>query len=150
MEKRPYLFALRGLLIARLVVDLEPIEERRLRWIQTVRLDLLLEPLAPLRIIIRAGSFDFIAPGFHFFRRFLFAVAIKPFRHLFVTGALLHFRFEVVAFHAFEAKEHVVERAIEMVFANVPGDEGATFIERPSQNCVAANAHPRTAWWFLR
>jgi hypothetical protein len=77
-------------------------------------------------------------------------VRIEPLRHLLVSRAFLDFRFEIVALHTFESEKHVIERAIEMVFADVPGDESATFVISPRQNCVAADAHAGTAWRFLR
>ena len=140
---------LRRFLVARLVVDLEPIEERCRGGIKAMRLDLLLEPFAFLRIIVRICRFDFVAPGVHFLRRFLFPMAIEPFRHLVVAGAFLDLRLEIVTLHPFETEKHVIERTIKMILADVARDQRAAFVERPAQNRVAADANSRTPGRFL-
>ena len=83
-------------------------------------------------------------------RRLFLAVLIEPLRHLLIARAVLDLRLEVVALHPFESKEHVIERTIEMIFANISRDQRATFVDRPSENGVTANANTRTARCFLR
>ena len=65
-----------------------------------------------------------------------------------VARALFDLRFEVVTVHTFETKEHVIEWTIEMIFADVPGDERAAFIDRSPENCIAADANTWTARRF--
>ncbi len=76
-------------------------------------------------------------------------MGVEPFRHIGVAGAFLHFRLEVVTFHAFETEKHVIERTIEMIFADVSGDERATLIQRAPKNCITADARAWTARRFL-
>src|SRR5213594_572058 len=92
---------------------------------------------------------DFIAPALDFVRHLLLAIAIEPFHHFLIASAIFDLRFEIGPLHAFEAEERVVERTIEMVFADVAGDEGAAFVERAPKNCVTANADAWTARCFL-
>jgi hypothetical protein len=54
-------------------------------------------------------------------------------------------RFEIVAFHTFETKEDVIERAIEVIFANISPNLGAAFIDGPTKYRITANADPWTA-----
>jgi hypothetical protein len=84
-----------------------------------------------------------IAPGFHFFRRFLLAVIVEPIGHFLIRGAFLDFRFEIVAAHALETEKHVVEGTIEMILADVAAKQRATFVVGAGQNYVAADAHSR-------
>ena len=37
-----------------------------------------------------------------------------------------------------------------MIFANIPRNQGAAFVDRATKNCIAANANPRTAWSLFR
>src|SRR6267143_939538 len=78
-------------------------EQRRVRRVEPERFDLFGEPIAPLWIIVWVDRLDFVTPAFDFFRRFLLAVLIQPFRHLLVAGAFLDLRFEIVATDAVAA-----------------------------------------------
>jgi hypothetical protein len=47
------------------------------------------------------------------------AVSIEPPDHFLIACAILDLRFEIVALHAFETKQRVIERTIEVIFANI-------------------------------
>src|SRR5437764_8539674 len=132
------------------VIHLQPLEQGRFRWIKAERLHLLGKPIASFRIIVRPGRYDLVAPALDLILRFLFAVSVKPFNHFLIARALLDLRLEIVAFHAFEAKEHVIHRTIEMIFPDVAGHESAAFVNRASKNRVAADANARTTRRFPR
>src|SRR6266478_997215 len=133
-----------------LVIHLQPLEQGRLRRIKAERLYLFGKPIAPLRIVMRPGCYDLVAPAFDFFLRFLFAISVKPFNHFLITRPLLDLRLEIVAFYALKAKEHVIDWAIEMIFADVPSHERAAFVNRASKNRVTTNPNARTARRFPR
>src|ERR1700736_6707425 len=113
-----YCLALRRFLVAHPVVNFEPIEQCRLSWIEPERFHLLDEPVAPLRIIVGICRRDLVAPAFDFIRRFLLAIGIQPLRHLLVARAALDLRLEIRAFYSLKPEEHIIERTIEMVFAD--------------------------------
>src|SRR5947209_11095883 len=138
------------LLVARLIVGLEPIEESRLLRLELVNRHLLDEPVALFGIVVRVRFLNFITPRFHFFRRFFIAVVIEPFCHFLIARALLHRCLEIVALHALEPKEHVIERTIEMIFADVSPEKRAAVVISSRQNRVAPDSRPRTARRFLR
>src|SRR5207244_5963768 len=135
--------------VAGFVVRFEPIERGRLRRIESELLTFFGEILALLRIVVETGGFHFVAPAFDFLRRFLFAVCVEPFRHLLVACAVLDLRFEIGALYSLESEERVVERTIEMVFANIARHERAALVDRAPENGVTANPDPRPAWRFL-
>ena len=62
----------------------------------------------------------------------LLARLIEPFRHLLVAGAVLDLRLEIGAFHTFEPEKHIIEGAIEMVFADIPRHQGPAFVDGPA------------------
>ena len=101
-------------------------------------------------MIVETACLYLFSPTFDFLRRSLFAVCIKPFDHLLVACALLDLRFEILTLHAFEAEQHVIERAIEVVLSDVPGHERAAFVDRAPENRVAAHSNAWAAWCFLR
>src|SRR5205085_2565521 len=141
---------LRRLFVSRFVVHLEPIEQRRRERIEPVRLQLFYKPIAFFRIVIRIRSLDLIAPGLHFLWRLFLAVAIEPGRHFFLARAFLDLRLEVVALHPLETEEHVIERTIEMVFADISSQKSAALVVGARQNCITTDPFPRTAGRFLR
>src|SRR5947199_2177788 len=145
------LCSLRGLLRVRnSIVDFEPLERCRFGRIESEFLDLFAEELALFRMIVETACLHFFSPAFDFVRRFLFAVLVEPFHDFLVACALFDLRFEVVALHTFETKDHVIERTIEVIFANISRYQRATFIDCTSKNRVTANANPWTAWRFFR
>jgi len=93
---------------------------------------------------------DFLAPGALFLLAFRRPAAIDPFRDFIIVRASLDERFEIMAFNTFEPEKHVIERTIEMVFADVAPKERTTFIDRAAQNDVAAQTRFRTARRFFR
>src|SRR5436190_2104168 len=74
----------------------------------------------------------------------------KPFNHFLIARALLDLRLEIIAFHAFEAKEHVIHRTIEMIFPDIARHESAAFVDRASKNRVATDPNAWTARRFPR
>src|SRR6266487_3613672 len=135
---------LRSLLpMRRSVVDLQPLEGRGLRGIEFEFLDLFAEEIALLRMVVETARLHFVSPTFDFLCRFLFAALIEPFGNFLVACALLDLRFEIVAFHTFETEEHVIERTIEVIFANISGHQRAAFIDRAAKNRIIANANAR-------
>ena len=85
-------------------------------------------------MIVKAACLDLISPTFDFVRRFLFARLVEPFDYFLVACALFDLRFEIVAFHPFETKDHVIQRTIEVIFANISCHQCATFIDRAAKN----------------
>jgi hypothetical protein len=75
---------------------------------------------------------------------------VEPFDDFRVARPLLDLRFEIVALHSFEAKEHVIERTIEVIFANISPNQGAAFIDRAAKDRITANADAWTARGFFR
>jgi hypothetical protein len=136
--------------MAHSVIDFEPLECRRLCRIESEFFAFLGEEIALFWVAVKTASLHLFGPAFGFLWSFLLAACIEPFDHLLVACALLDLRFEIVARYALEPEEHVVERAIEVVFADIPRHERATFINRASKNCIAANANARTARRFPR
>src|SRR5437879_13924941 len=110
------MMSLRCLRMAGFVVGFEPVEQTYLRGIETEGLCLFDEPIASLRIIVRSRCFDFIAPAFDFFGRFLFAVLIEPFSHLLVACPFLDLRLEILALPCLTSKDPVIQRTMKMIF----------------------------------
>ncbi len=77
----------------------------------------------------------------------VFAVPCEPIHinHVRVGRVRLHLCLEIVSRHALEAEEHVIQRTIEMVFADIAGEECAAFIRGARENCVPAEAGARAA-----
>jgi hypothetical protein len=50
---------------------------------------------------------------------------------LLIAGAILNLRFEIGAGDPFEAEKRIIERAIEMVFADLTRDQRAALVDRP-------------------
>src|SRR5207249_779819 len=132
------------------IVDLQPLECCRLRRIEAEFPGLFAEEFAFFRMIVETARLDFFSPPFDFLRRFLFAARVKPLDHLLVTRALLDLRFEILALHALETEQHVIERTIEVVFADLPRHQRAAFIDGASKNGEAADSNARTPRCFFR
>ena len=93
-------------------------------------------------MVVETAGLHFVSPAFDFLLRFLFAGLVEPFDHFLVACALLDLRFEIVSLHTFETKDNVIERTIEVIFANISRYQRATFIDCAAKNCVTANAEP--------
>ena len=141
---------LRCLFVTHSVVGLQPIEHWCRPRIETERFQLLDVPVAFLRIVVIILFHHFLTPGSLFFCAFRNAVAIEPFGNVLIAGAGFDERLEVVALNALEPKEHVIERTIKMVFADVPPKQRTAFVDRAPQNGVTADPRFRTARRFLR
>jgi hypothetical protein len=101
------------------IVHFQPLERRRFRRIESEFLDLFAEELLLFGMIVKAACLNLISPAFDFLRCFLFACLVKPFDYFLVACALFDLRFEIVALHAFETKDHVIQRTIEVILANI-------------------------------
>ena len=140
---------LRRFFVTHFVVGLQPIEQWCRFWIEAEWLQLFDVPIAFLRILVRIYFQRFLTPSPLFLFAFRSAVAIDPPRNFVVTRAGLDERFEIIALNALETEEHIVERTIEMVFADVAPKQRTAFIDRAPQNGVAAHPRFRTARRFL-
>ena len=72
-------------------------------------------------------------------------VLIEPFDDLLIACSLLDLRFEIISPYAFESEEHVIERTIEMIFADVPRHQCPALVDRAAKNRVTPDANTRTA-----
>src|SRR5438067_5414184 len=140
---------LRRFFVAHLVVGLQPIEQWCRFRIEAQRLQLLDVPIAFLRVVVRILFRHILIPSALFLFAFWSAVAIDPFRNFVIARAGLDESFEIIALNTLETEEHVIERTIEMVFADVAPKQRPTFIDRAAQNDVTAHTRFRTARWFL-
>src|SRR3954462_9056169 len=111
---RGYSDELCRLFVTDAVVLFQPIEERRRFRILPCRLDRIGVPLALFGIVVWIRREHFIAPVTLFVLGFARTVFVDPLHDLFVARAAFNHRFEVIAFDALPAEEHVVERTIEM------------------------------------
>ena len=134
----------------RSIVDFQPLEGRGLRGIESEFLDLFGEEIALLRMVVETARLYLVSPAVDFLGRFLFAGLIEPFDHFLVACASLDLRFEIVAFHTLEREERVIQRTIEMIFANISRYQGAAFVDGTAKDCVTADANARTAWGLFR
>jgi hypothetical protein len=130
------------------IVDLQPLERRRLRRIEPKFLALFDKELVLFQIVVETAGLHFFAPAFDLRRCFLLAASVEPFNHLLVARALLDLRFEISAFYAFEAEERAIQRTIEMIFPDVPRYERPAFIDCAAKNGVTAHANARTTRRF--
>jgi hypothetical protein len=128
------------------IVDFQPLERCGLDRIEAELLGLLAKEIALLRIVVETAGLRLFGPSSDFLRRFRLAASMEPFDNLLVACSLLDLRFEIISPYAFESEEHVIERTIEVIFADVPGHECPAFVDRAAQNRVAADANARTAW----
>ena len=127
------------------IVHFQPFKRGRFFRIEPEFLDLFAEELLFFRMIVKAACLDLISPTFDFLRRFLCACLVEPFDYFLVACALLNLRFEIVTLYVLEAKEHVIQRTIEVIVADIPRHERATFIDGAAKNRIAANANARTS-----
>ena len=112
----------------RAVIRFEPVERAGLLRVQSEFGAVLDEEGAFFRVFHRAARFHFIRPSFDFCRRFRRTVGLQPSADVFVIFRGLNGGFEVIAVDAFETEEHVVQRTIVMIFAQLARDAGAAFI----------------------
>src|SRR5438067_11755517 len=140
---------LRRFFVAHFVVGLQPIEQWCRFRIETERVQLLDVPIAFLWVVVRILFHYFLTPGTLFFFAFRSAVAINPCRDFGIACAGLDECLEIIALNALETEEHVIERTIEMVFADIAPKQRTAFIDRASQNGVTAHPRFRTARRFL-
>src|SRR5262249_26082786 len=131
--------------VAHAVVDFEPGKRSRLCWIEPDLLCPFDEEVTFFWIVVEAAFFHPIGPAFDFVRRFLCAVAIEPIDYLLIARAVFDLRSEILALHTFKTEQGVIERTIEMVFADVARHERAAFVDRAAKNRVTANPNARTA-----
>lgn len=138
------------LLVRDSVIDFQPLERCCFRGIEAEFFDLFAEELPLFRVIVEAARLDLVSPAFDFFGRFLFACLVEPFDHFLVARAPFGLRFEIVAFHTLETEERVIQRTIEVIFANVSRHQGTALIDRAAKDGVTANANARTARGLFR
>src|SRR6478736_6357374 len=141
---------LRRFFVAHFVVGLQPIEQWCRFWIEAERFQLLDVPVAFLRIVVIIYLQHFLTPGALFLLAFRSPAAMDPFRDFIIARAGLDERFEIIALNALETKEHVIERTIEMVFADIAPKQRPTFIVRAAQNDITPLPRFRTALRFFR
>jgi hypothetical protein len=145
-----YSALLRSFLLMRdFVIDFQPLERSGFRGIQPEFLDLFAEVVALFRMLVETACLCFVSPTFNLFGHFLFATLIEPFHDFLVACALLDLHFEILALHTFETEEHIIERTVEVIFANISRYQSAALIDCATESCVTANADPRTTWRFL-
>jgi len=77
--------------------------------------------------------------------RFGLGMSGDPFEDLAVAFAERELFLEVVGLDAGKLEEPLVERASEVVFAVLAGDDGAAFVEAAGKDDVAAEPHARAA-----
>src|SRR5205823_14879760 len=102
------------------VVQFQPLERCGLGWIEPEFSGLLAEEIALFRIVVESVHFHFLAPACDFFRPFLFAIAVEPFNHFLIARSVFNLGFEIVTLHALETEQRVIERAIKVIFTDVP------------------------------
>jgi len=101
-------------------------------------------------MVIEAARLHFLAPSFDCRRSFLLAALIEPFDYFLVARTLLDLRLKIRGRHTFETEKHIIERTIEVIFADVACNERAALVNCAPENGVAANANSRTARRFFR
>ena len=131
--------------MAGFVIDLQPLERCGLRRIEPEFPDRFAEEFALFRMVVETARLYLFGPPSYFRWRLFLAALIEPLDYLLVACALLDLRFEIVALHALETEKHVIERTIEMIFPDIPGDQGATFINSAAEDCVTADPDSRTS-----
>ena len=132
------------------IVDFQPLECRGLDRIEVEILGLLAKEIALLRIVVETAGLHLFGPSSDFLRRFRLAALSEPFDNLLVACSLLDLRFEIISPYAFESEEHVIERTVEVIFADVPGHECSAFVDRAAKYRVTSDANAWTARWLFR
>src|SRR4030095_2929987 len=143
-------FLSRRLRVRDSVVHFQPLERCSLRRVESEFLDLFAEELSLFRMVVETAHFHLVSPAVDFLARFLFAGLIEPFDHFLVACALLDLRFEIVALDTFETEERVIQRTIEVVFANISRHQRAAFIDGATKDRITANADAWTARGLFR
>ena len=136
--------------IARGIIRIKPFEKCRRGWIEPELARLLDKKIALCRVVVERGIAHLLNPLLLFRFRFRTPVSVDPFGHVFVAFSFGHCRFEFIADDSLPAKKHVIERTIEMVFANVSSEQRAALVQRASQNDVTAHLCVWTSRRFLR
>src|ERR1017187_3063730 len=103
------------------VVCFKPVERGALLRVQSELLAFFGEVSALFRIFHHAAGFHFIGPGLDFSRRFLGAVGQQPAADILIIFCGLNGGLELPAVDALETEEHVVQRTIVMIFAQLSG-----------------------------
>jgi hypothetical protein len=136
-------------LIRDFVVHFQPLKCRGFRRIESKFANFFAEEISLFRMVVETACFDFVSPAFNFLWRFLYAGTVEPFYDFLVARSLLDLRLEIVAFHVFETEEHVIERTIEVIFADISRHQGAAFIDGAAKDCVTSDGEARTARGFF-
>jgi hypothetical protein len=76
-------------------------------------------------------------------------MAVHPLRHFLVRFYLGVFGFDISPNYPFPTEEHVVERTIEVIPIDCPGEQGSAFVECPAENDITANNDVWAAGRFL-
>ena len=95
------------------------------------------------RIIHHAASYHLIRPGLDFFWRSFCPVGLQPCSDHIIRFCGLNGGFELLAIDAFETEEHVIQRAIVMIFAGRSRQAGAAFVNRAFGNGKAGETGAR-------
>ena len=136
--------ASRGLVFeAGAVIRVEPVESARLLRVQTEFGTVLNEVSALFRILHHAAGFQLIRPGFDFSRGLGRAVCQQPRPDVLIIFRGLDRGLELVAVDALETEEHVVQRAIVVIFAQLPGHAGTALVSGTAGNDKAGVAIAR-------
>lgn len=125
------------------VIRFEPIERGVHLRIQSESVTVLDKEIALVRIFHQAAGFHFIRPGLDFNLGLWRAIGLQPDAHVFKILRDLNCRFELVGRDAFEAKEGIVQWAIEMILAQCSREAGATFINGASCDHESGEAFAR-------
>ena len=109
------------------------------------------EELHRLGVAVRPTAIHVIAPMLDLPRRaFVFCGRQNPLQDFTVAFALLQFGEQLLRINADKLEEVLIHRAVKVVLAVCAGERGATLIERPCQDGVAANARARATRRSLR
>jgi len=127
----------------RAVVRFKPVERAALLRVQSELGAVLDEVGALFRIFYHAACFHFIRPRFDFNRRLLCAIGLQPSADIFIIFRGLNGGLELAAVDAFEAKKHIVQRTIVMIFAERPRNAGAAFVNGAAGDGETSGAFAR-------
>jgi hypothetical protein len=131
------------------IVRFQPVERGVHLRIQSEPGAALNEERALFRILHQAAGLHFIRPGFDFNRCFRRAVGSQPCADVFIIFRGLNGGFELLTGDALETEEHVVERAIIMIFAQRSRQAGAAFVNSAAGDGESGDAFARTMRRFL-
>src|SRR6185503_18827647 len=139
----------RNLRITRLVIRLEPFKQRRRLRVQSELAGFGHKIFSFLRIVVETSLAHFFTPLLFLLLTLWSTVTIDPLHHLLVAFPFDHRGFEIVTHDPLPTEEHVIERTIKMILANVVAKQRATLVECPPQNDITAHHRVRTAWRFF-